>query len=107
MLLHVFHSPTRSQLESFHNGTLQLATKKFRGLGVVRSRAELSRFSLEVKQVFEGVTRCAGQPPPRRDSVYGCPAGHPRASGHPFCCARPGKQIWCRPCNRAIAGSAW
>eukprot|EP00973_Karenia_brevis_P000069 8429-Karenia_brevis.AAC.1 len=79
-------------MHSHLNGTLQIQTHKFRGLGVIRCEKAL-------KQLHEALTDClknlqcsAGQPQLGRATAFCCPHGHQKAACSPFDVMHPGKQ---------------
>eukprot|EP00973_Karenia_brevis_P094098 12420721-Karenia_brevis.AAC.1 len=87
------HSPlTKSQQQAHAHGTLQIPTRKFRGLGVVHFSTPLQRLSETLSERLFSLESSAGQPRPGRDTVFSCPSGHTKLAQAPFDVMHPGKQ---------------
>eukprot|EP00973_Karenia_brevis_P086355 11974051-Karenia_brevis.AAC.1 len=95
------------QKQSHLNGTLQIPTHKFRGLGVIHCESSLNQLHESMNECLKSLQCSAGQPQPGRATAFCCPKGHTRAACNPFDVMHPGKQVWCKQCARPVAGCNW
>eukprot|EP00973_Karenia_brevis_P076872 10676238-Karenia_brevis.AAC.1 len=98
---------TKSQRQAYMNGTLQIPTRKFRGLGVIHCATPLKQLSESLSEYLQSLPSSAGQPKPGRATVFCCPQGHTRPAEVPFDAMNPGKQVWCKQCAKPVAGCNW
>eukprot|EP00973_Karenia_brevis_P071985 10002069-Karenia_brevis.AAC.1 len=107
VLLQLQSHLTRDQLRAHAEGTLQIKTRRYKGLGVLTCEAAIRRLHRALCD-FLSVSSCiARQPQPGNATAFSCPAGHTRPAQAPFDPYRPTKQIWCKLCTRSVAGSSW
>eukprot|EP00973_Karenia_brevis_P091535 12407965-Karenia_brevis.AAC.1 len=83
---------TRAQQQSYNNGTLQVPTHKYRGLGVVHSSSPLQRLSESLSESLAELEGSPGQPRPGGATVFSCPSGHTKLAQAPFDVMHPSKQ---------------
>eukprot|EP00973_Karenia_brevis_P075676 10515418-Karenia_brevis.AAC.1 len=107
VLLQLQSPLTRDQLRAHAEGTLQIKTRRYKGLGVLTCEAAIRKLHRLLCEYLRTRTCIARRPQPGNATVFACPAGHARPALSPFDPYKPAKQIWCKLCARSVAGSSW
>eukprot|EP00973_Karenia_brevis_P063312 8800929-Karenia_brevis.AAC.1 len=95
------------QLQALEQGTLQIPTRRFKGLCAVKCTKEVKALSRILGEHCAAAQLVARHPQPGKPTAFCCPQGHTRPAGPPFNPLKPGKQVWCNRCARPVAGCQW
>ena len=107
-MLSLKHPLSKTQLDAFDRGCLQIRTSKFSGHHLIRGTAALLQLSDRLKSNLSVQAASFVETPPPTEPVYFlCPKGHARNALDQFDTYSVQKSVWCSTCRGPHASTAW